>query len=327
MRLTRRNFTGLAATAAGLAAIPTGSWAQDKIVLRYGNAGNAQTLSNRFNQKLADTISEKTGGSLSMEIFAGTLGGEQQLIESMALGSLDMYNGAYTGTREFDILYSPYFFRDGAHAGAVMKSEIGQKASAALQARYNARLLGVGRLGTYALLLREPASSFGDMAGRKIRTPAIEGCVEAVKSFGGSPTPVPFTEIYLALQQGIVDGVVTALNPAVAGKFYEVCKYVIANDFGVALDKEVISEAAWSRLSAEQQEVLQSTFDELEEADYHQVGIAQKSVDLDTWRSANGADSVIELDGSGLTAEMEPLNKRLAEEVYGAGAWDMIKGS
>lgn len=311
----------------GTALLPAAARAQNKVALRYANAGNAQTLSNTFNAKLFADVTQKTGGAVTFTMFAGTLGGEQKLLESMALGGLEMYNGAYTGTREFDILYSPYFFKDGVQAGRVMKGPIGAKASAVLQKRYTARLLGTGRLGTYNLMLKQPITSFAELKGRKIRTAAIEGCVEGVKFFGGNPTPIPFDQIYLALQQGIVDGVLTALNPGVSGKFYEVCKYVVASDFGIALDKEVISNSAWNRLGANDRTVLQSSFDALEEPDYYQVGVRQKDADLQTWAKANGPDSVITLDAGKLYAELEPLNSRLADEVFGPGSWDAIKAA
>lgn len=325
LSMSRRAVLAGAAALAGTSALPRAARASGT-VLRYGNAGGPGTLSNTFNQKLSDLVKERTGGALSFEIFAGTLGGEKQLIESMALGSLEMYNGAYTGTNEFDIFYSPHFFRDGAHAGAVLKSDIGAKASAKLESQYQARLLGVGRLGSFNLMLKEPISSMADLKGRKIRAAQIRGCIEGLNHVGAIPTPIPFNEIYLALQNGIVDGVLTALNPGVQNKFFEVAKYVVVPDFGLALDKEVISVSAWNALSPEHQTILQDSFNELEEKEYYQVGVAQKAKDLEAWAAANGADALLDFDASGLVAEFEPLNKGLAEEVYGAGAWDTIKG-
>lgn len=324
---SRRGFLGGVAGLAGGLALPHFARAQGKTVLRYANAGAPTTLSNVFNKKLSDMIAQKTSGALSFEIFAGSLGGEQKLLDSLALGSVDVYNGAYTGTREFDILYSPYFFKDGAQAKRVLDGEIGKKASAVLTDRYGGRLIGVGRLGTYNLMLKEPVSSLAELKGRKIRSAQIEGCLEGLKFFGAIPTPIPFNEIYLALQQGIVDGVLTALNPGVNGKFFEVCEYVVADDFGLALDKEVISEASWSKLSAEEQEILQTSFNELEVPDYYERGLALKSQDLETWATANGADSVIKLNAAGLAAELEPLNARLADEVYGPGSWAAIQAA
>ena len=323
LNLTRRAF-GASAALGVMAPIAR---AQGKVTLRYANAGNAQTLSNTFNAKLFDQVTKQTGGAVNFTLFAGTLGGEQKLLESMALGGLDMYNGAYTGTREFDVLYSPYFFKDGAQAGRVMKGPVGEKASAVLEKRYHARLLGIGRLGTYNLMLKEPIRSFADIKNRKIRTASIEGCLEGVKFFGGIPTPIPFDQIYLALQQGIVDGVLTALNPGVSGKFFEVCKYVVANDFGTALDKEVISQAAWNRLSPPQRSILQDQFNTLEGTDYYDVGVAQKAADLASWAKANGKDSVITLDGGSRSTALQPVNARLANAGFGAGSWEQIKNA
>jgi len=318
-KMTRRQLmaTATAAVAAGM--LPRKAMAAT--ILRYGNAGGAQSLSNTFNAKLSDTLAERTGGELSFEIFAGTLGGEKDLIESMALGALDIYNGAYTGTDQFDVMYSPYFFKDGVHAKQVLDSDIGATASSILEEKYNARLLGAGRLGGYNLMLKEPIDTLADLKGRKVRAPQIKGCIEALSFFGAIPTPIPFNEVYLSLQSGIVDGVLTALNPAVQFKFYEVCNYVVVPDFGLALDKEVISVAAWEALGEENQTILQDTFNELEEEAYFKAGLASKSVDLKAWSNANGEDALIDLDASGLATDIAPLNERMANEAFGDGSW------
>jgi TRAP-type transport system periplasmic protein len=323
LKMTRRGVLGAGAATAAAFAMPHA--AQAATILRYGNAGGPQTVSNTFNAALSNMISEKTGGELSFEIFAGTLGGEKDLIESMALGSLDVYNGAYTGTDQFDVMYSPYFFNDGPHAKAVLKTDIGTRASAVLEDRYQARLLGAGRLGGYNLMVKEPIESLADLKGRKIRSPQIKGCIEALNFFEAAATPLPFNEVYLALQSGIVDGVLTALNPAVQFKFHEVCKHVVVPDFGLALDKEAISLSAWNALSPEYQEILQSSFDELEETAYYEVGLASKPKDLEAWAEINGQEGLLELDASGLAAQMAPLNERLANEAFGDGAWGLIQ--
>lgn len=323
--LSRRSALRLAGASAMVLAAPSILRAAPSTTIRYGNAGNDTSLSNRFNRKLADALAAKTNGALQVEIFAGSLGGEQKLIESVQLGSLDMYNGAYTGTREYDILYSPAFFRDGEHAKAAMMSELGQKASEVLTTRYGARMLGVGRLGGYNLMLRQPISSLSELKGMKIRAAQIEGCIAGLSHFGAIPTPIPFNEIYLALQQGIVDGVLTALSPAVAGKFYEVAEYVVEADFGLALDKQIISNAVWDSLGADYQAVLQDSFTTMEEIDYFEASKTGKADDIATWSAANGEQSIIRLDASSLAEELTPLNRQLADDVYGPGSWDQIQ--
>jgi TRAP-type C4-dicarboxylate transport system substrate-binding protein len=327
--LTRRGF-GIAASAAALGAaagVPLPASAQARIALKYGNAGNAQTISNKFNALLAERLAAKSNGAITMEIFAGTLGGEQRLVEGMALGLIDVYNGAYTGTREFDILYSPYFFKDGAHAKRVLAGPIGAKAQAVLEAKYQARMIGVGRLGPYIIATNKPISSAADFRGQKIRTPQIEGCIEAVKALGAAPTPVPFNEVYLALQNGTVDGFVSSLPISIAVKFHEVCKYVVANPFGEALDKELIATRTWNRMTPEQRTLLTSTFEELEPEHYWRASTGSIDSDFAAWRERNGADSVVQLPAAEFAAAFEPVNRRLADEVYGAGSWDAIQAA
>ncbi len=324
MTISRRDFL-LSGSALGAAAALPGTATAQATTLRYGNAGNAATISNTFNAKLAKAVEDRTNGQLKTQIFAGTLGGEQKLIEGMALGSLELYNGAYTGTREFDIFYSPYFFRDGTHAKRVINGPLGQKASAVLEKKYQAKLVGIGRLGPWVLATKKPIKSIDEIKGMKLRAPQIEGQVEALKFLGANPTPIAFNEIYLALQSGAVDGFVSALNPSVGGKFYEVCKYVCAIDFGLGLDKQCISLRAWNRLSQAHKDLYMKTFDELEESDYHQAGLNAVKGDFDKWRGFNGADSVLTLDAKAVATRMEPLNRKLADDVYGAGSWDAIQ--
>jgi TRAP-type transport system periplasmic protein len=326
--ITRRTFAiGAGVAAASTLAAPFPLRAQGRIELKYGNAGNAQTLSNRFNTKLAEVIAQRTNNAVGIQIFAGTLGGEQRLIEGMALGLIDFYNGAYTGTREFDILYSPYFFKDAEHAKRVLKGPVGERAQQVLEQKYQARMIGVGRLGPYIIATKRPVTSAADFRGMKIRTPQIEGCIEAVKHVGAAPTPIPFNEIYLALQNGTVDGFVSSLNVSVAQKFFEVCKYLVTNPFGEALDKQLIATRAWNRLSPDQRNVIVNSFDELEATDYFKAATASIDSDIAAWRQANGADSIISLPAADIAKSFEPLNARMANEVFGAGAWDRIQAA
>ncbi len=321
--LSRRHLGLGAAALAGTASLPRD--ARAAVTLKYANAAGPQTNSNLFNVELFAEVEKLTNGNVKA-VFSYNVGGEKAIVDAMALGGVDVCVTAYTGTREFDILYSPGMFRDGGHAGKVMKGPIGLKASQVLEQRYKSRLLGTGRLGPYCLFMRNEIKGFDDIKGKKIRTPPIEGCVEAVKFLGGNPTPVPFNEIYLALQQGVVDGMITALNVAVAQKFYEVCKFVVSNEFGQALDKELVSTAAWNALSPAERDILQKNFDRLEETKYYKAGVDAVAVDLATWEKNNGKGTVLNLPGNPSKA-LEPLNIKLMTEVFGPGSWEQMQAT
>ena len=78
-------------------------------------------------------------------------------------------------------------------------------------------------------------------------------------------------------------------------------------------------------MSAEQQRLLTTTFDEIEATDYYKAGADAVATDLAKWRQFNGPDSVITLPDADIQKIMEPLNARLANEVFGAGSWDAIQ--
>jgi len=205
----------------------------------------------------------------------------------------------------------------------VMAGPIGEKCRQAMMSRYNIRMVGVGNTGPFVLATKNRVTKWSDLRGMKIRVPPFAAYIEAVRQLGANPTPVPFNEIYLALQQGVVDGVVTILNIMFANKFIEVCKYVVQNDFGVGLDKFVISQRSYMRMSAEQRKVFDDTFAETQPGGI-QLALDNASKDFDNWKRLNGPDSVNMLDPAEMERTLRPGAERFANEAFGAGSFEMI---
>lgn len=326
--ITRRNFgkgaAGLVAAGA-VAGFPSVAQAR---TMKYGTAAAPSSISARFAVEFFDTVRERTDGEVDFEVFAGNLGiGEKALIEGASLGTVDGAGTAYTGTREFDIFYTPYFFRDSAHAGRVANGFLREAANKVLLARYDVHFLGVGRAGAWNLFMREEIGSFDDLKGKKIRASQIEGQVKGLKHLGASPTVIAFNELYGALQQGIVDGAATLASLAIPVKFYEVTKYIVRNDFGFGLDKYFISAKVWNSYSAKAQQALQETFDELEPRLYFDRVNEEAGPSYAKWEELNGAGTVLELDAAAAQAKMAPLNKELANDVFGPGTWAKIEAA
>jgi len=322
MKLTRRRLT-TAAGAAALTMAPAILKAQT-LNLRYANASNDQALTNQFAAAFATELKARSSGAIDIQLVLNA-GSEQSIVESVALGSIDMALSGYSGLPEYDVLYTPALLRDIAHGMRVFSGPVGQRAATALQRRYRARFIGGGSGGVFALSTRARVASWKDIQGRKIRVPPFEAYPAAVRLLGGIPTPVPFNEVYLALQQGVADGLITVLNIMIANKFLEVSKFVIEGDFGVGIDKILMGERSWARLSAPQQELFTKTFNELQADWMIERPMKNKANDLATWKRINGDDSVIKLDTEELERTMEPLARRLVTDVYGPGAYEEIK--
>ena len=83
----------------------------------------------------------------------------------------------------------------------------------------------------------------------------------------------------------------------------------------------------WEKFTPKQQEIVQGTFDEMEPTDYYAAVVKQLPLDYDNWEKANGAATVMDIDTTAAQKLMAPLNERLANEVFGAGTWDLIQNS
>lgn len=325
MFTTRRKFGAL--VLGGLAAPAlTGRASAQAVRLRYANASGDTATANIFMRRFFDELAERSGGAIEGQLILNA-GSEQSLLESVSLGTMDLANTAYTGLSEFDIFYTPSLLRDADHALRVTQLPVMDRARAALGERYGVRLVGLGSSGSFLLGANADIASWQDFNGLAIRVPSFESYPEACRMLGIAPTPVAFNETYLALQQGLVAGLATLLNVMIASKFVEVCRNVVTNDFGVGIEKIVMSEAAWSRLDASQQELFQATMDEMIAPHYWEAAKSQLAVDFDTWRAANGEDSIITLDGAELTELVQPVAQAAADRVFGEGAYDEISAA
>ncbi|MDJ0629711.1 MAG: TRAP transporter substrate-binding protein [Rhodobacter sp.] len=325
MTISRRSFN-IGLGTAGLAGAFAGLPAQAAQMLIYGNAGNIDSASNKFAKKWLDLVTERTGGELTFDIKAGTIGGGKDVLDGTALGTVQIYNGAYTGLREFDVFYAPYFARDSNHAQAIANDLLYDELNAAVQNRYpGLRYLSVARAGPWKLFTNEKLETFDDLKGMKIRAPEIEGVIAGLEQVGAKPTVIPFNELYGALQQGVVDGMATLGNLMITQKFYEVVKHCYQNDWGIGLDKQMINVGAWNSLSEEQQTILVDTFNELEPQDFFRATEEAEIENFRQWREFNGEDSTPLLDATAAQATLEPAIKALADDIFGEGTYDRIQ--
>ncbi|MDC0074315.1 TRAP transporter substrate-binding protein, partial [Alphaproteobacteria bacterium] len=251
--------------------------------------------------------------------------GEKDLLEGCALGTVDAAGTAYSGTREFDLFYSPYFFRDAAHSLRVANGPLYEPTRKALAEKYSCHFLGVGRAGPWNLFLRDDLKSFDGLKGRKIRAAQIEGQLKGLKHLGAEPVPIAFNELYGALKSGIVDGCGTLASLAIPMKFYEVCKYIARNDFGMGLDKFWVSSRVWNSWSKKNQNIVQESFLALEPIVYAKRVQDEMDPQYKRWEEINGAGTVLNLDSTAAQKKMAPVNEALANEVFGAGAWSKIE--
>lgn len=258
--MNRRNFTASAALAVALA-FASGAQAQD-VTLKFGHYGSASDSVTAAANRFAELVSEKTDGKLAVEVFGnGELGNSPTMLEGARLGTIDIVttgNPYFTASLpQLNVLDLPFLFQSDAHAFAVLDGEVGAElmgsmASAGLQGLAFWEL-GFRNLTNNVRQISEPA----DLAGLKIRTTPNPAHVLAFQTLGANPTPMPFAEVYSALQTGTIDGQENPVNHIYANKLNEVQKYLSLTQHAYTTSPLVINANRWASLSPEFQAALQ----------------------------------------------------------------------
>ena len=216
---------------------------------------------------MAEKLAEKSGGKMRIDIYpSGQLGNERELIEMLQIGSLAMTKVSTAPLESFvpemKIFGVPYLFRDDAHRWTVLNGEIGKRLLLAGR-EYLIRGLCYYDAGCRSFYTKDvPIYSPDDLSGLKIRVMKSITSMAMVKSLGGSATPIPFGELYTALQQGVVDGAENNPPSFHLSRHYEVCKYYSLDEHTAVPDILLMSEAVWSRLTQQEQTWLMEAVDE-----------------------------------------------------------------
>jgi tripartite ATP-independent transporter DctP family solute receptor len=203
----------------------------------------------------AREVEKRTDGRYKIQNFyAGALGAERESIEGVQLGTLDLTMTS-TGpvpnfVPEVAILDIPFLFRDYAHARAVLDGPIGQDLLTKFDAK-GIKALAWGENGfRHMTNNKHPVNTPDDLKGLKMRTMENPIHIEAYRQFGILPTPMAFTEVFTALQQGTVDGQENPLSVITAAKLEQVQKYLSLTGHVYSPALILMSKAQWDKLSA-----------------------------------------------------------------------------
>lgn len=214
-------------------------------------------------QQLADLVAERTNGAVTIRVYpAAQMGELREMLESVSMGTLDMGfpGSAHVGryNPRFSIFQTPYIARDVDHMIQASRSPAIAAEIEKTAAEDNIRVLAFPFGGIRHVTTRNvPVETPADMAGLKIRTPELPMTMEFMRTVGAGPTPMALSELYLALQQGVVDGQENPVPTIYWERLHEVQGYLNLTGHIVLLQAIVISESSWQRLTKAQQDILQ----------------------------------------------------------------------
>jgi tripartite ATP-independent transporter DctP family solute receptor len=236
------------------------------VVLKLGHGLDISHPVHKAMVFMAERVKEKSAGRMQVQIFPSEqLGNEKECIEALQLGYLAMTKTSSAPMEGFvpqmQVFGIPYLFRDSEHLWKVLNGPIGRKL---LLAGESKRLRGLCYYdaGARSFYAKKPINAPSDLAGMKIRVQNSIMSIKMVQAMGGSPTPVPWGELYTALDQGVVDGAENNAPSFRTSRHYEVCPYYSLDEHTCLPDILVISTRVWGHLTAEQQKILQESVDE-----------------------------------------------------------------
>ena len=254
----------LATAAFGLAAFAPGL-ARAEIkerTLRFAFQNVLEHPQGQGAQKFADLVAQKSGGKIKVRLFAGgQLGGDLQTVSALQGGTLDitvLNAGLLVGqVKEFGLFDLPFLFESGKQADAVVDGPFGQKLAATLPAK---GLVGLGywELGFRNVTnSRRPITKAEDIAGLKIRVVQSPLYIELFNVLGANAVPLPFPEVYTALEQKTVDGQENPVSVVLNAKFSEVQKNLTFTRHTYNPQIVLASKRVWDRLDAEEKRLIE----------------------------------------------------------------------
>jgi tripartite ATP-independent transporter DctP family solute receptor len=239
-----------AAFAAGMAAFPVSGQTVLKINIALAQNSHYGVAVDTF----AREVERRTQGRYKVQTFySAALGAERESVEGVQLGTLDL---TLTSTGplpnfvpEVAILDIPFLFRDYAHARAVLDGPIGQELLAKFPAKGMVGLAWAENGFRHMTNSKRPVNAPDDLKGLKMRTMENPIHIEAYKQFGILPTPMAFTEVFTALQQGTVDGQENPLSVISAAKLDQVQKYLTLTGHVYSPAVFLMNKARWDSLA------------------------------------------------------------------------------
>lgn len=300
-----RSFTSALLAAAVSCTLVGGAFAAD---LKWAHVYEEGSTYHKWANWAAEQIKAKTDGRVNITVFpASSLGKESEINEGLTIGSVDMiYTGPNFAERDYGpiaISDYPFMLKNYDHWKAYRESDLFKELSDGYKNATGHTVMGITWYGYRHVTSNFPITKPEDMKGLKIRVPDSPVMVMFPNAVGANPTPIAFSEVYLALQQGVVDAQENPLPTIQFKKFYEVQSNInLTGHIGNSLIV-VVAGTAMDQLGDDAAVVEGVIKDALAQSSDE---IAQSEVDLVQWFRDKGIQ-VNEVDKAAFQAAVAPI--------------------
>ena len=242
---------GLFAGALSLAA-----YAQQPIVIKFSHVVAIDTPKGKAAEMFAKKAAELTGGKVKVEVYANsTLYKDKEEMEALQLGAVQMLAPSLAkfgplGVKEFEVFDLPFIFNGYDDLHKVTTGAVGKQLLSKLEPK-GIRGLAFWDNGFKSFSANSPIKTPADLKGKKMRIQSSKVLEEQMRSVGSMPQVMAFSEVYQALQTGVVDGTENPISNLYTQKLHEVQKHLTLTDHGYLGYAVIVNKKFWDGLPAD----------------------------------------------------------------------------
>lgn len=241
---------------------------EESRVLRIAYVMAPGGASHEAGLKIAELVEKYSDGKISGQVYPnGVLGNDRILVEGLKLGSQDI---VIIGTSaigwylpDYEFIEAPFLFRDYAHLDSVLYGDIGKEIEHKIYEKSGIHFLAYLHRGSrYLTTTNTEVRSPEDLKGLKMRVPELPVYIKSWEIFGANPTPIAFSDMFMALKQGVADGQENPLEVIYTSHLYETQAYVMNTRHLVGFYEVAVGDRFYKKFSPEEQEIINRAIQE-----------------------------------------------------------------
>lgn len=312
--LARLAAASCAAVALGAAPV---AFAQTEIKL--GHVGEPGSLFQKSADEFAKRANAKLGGKAKVVTYGSSqLGGDSEMIQKLKLGTIDMALPSTVMSSQVDlfgVFEMPYIVKNRQHMAKIEKEVFWAKLAPEAEKK-GLKVIAVWENGERHITNnKRPIKAPADLAGIKLRVPEGKWRVKMFQAYGANPSPMKFSELFTALQTGVMDGQENPFTQIYSAKLQEVQKYLSLSGHVYTPAYLTVGKTKWESLPADVRKTLEDTAKETQAYVYETA--AKDDAELLGKIKAAGVQ-VNDVDKDAFIAASRPIYEEFGKEVPGA---------
>ena len=311
----RRWFAALGAVALAWSAAP----ALAQIEIKLGHVGEPGSLFAKSSEEFARRANAKLGDKAKVVVYGSSqLGGDKELLQKLKLGTVDLAVPSTVMSSEVDlfgIFELPYLVKDRQHMQRIEKDVVWPSLAPAAEQK-GLKIVAVWENGyRHITNSKRPINTPADLQGIKLRVPEGKWRVKMFQAYGANPSPMKFSEVFTALQTGVMDGQENPFTQIYSAKFQEVQKYLSLTGHVYTPAYATVGAKKWASLPADVRNTLEAVAKETQAFVYATAAKAEEDL-LGKLKTAGMQVNTPNKDA--FIAASKPVYDEYAKEVKGA---------